>query len=99
MATIVTRSGKGAALTHVELDANFTNLNTAKLESSDLAGYGKTFTQSTTPAAVDSSEGNLWYKTDTEDFYVYREVSQNVFSWVIISTGTGNSDTLDGGSY
>lgn len=28
MATIVTRSGKGSALTHNELDANFTNLNT-----------------------------------------------------------------------
>ena len=27
MATIVTRSGKGAALTHAEMDANFTNLN------------------------------------------------------------------------
>ena len=32
MTTIVTRSGKGSALTHVELDANFTNLNTAKTE-------------------------------------------------------------------
>ncbi len=34
MATIVTRSGKGSALTHTEMDANFTNLNTDKLESS-----------------------------------------------------------------
>ena len=32
MATIVTRSGKGSALTHTEADANFTNLNTDKLE-------------------------------------------------------------------
>jgi len=32
MATIVTRSGKGSALTHNEADANFTNLNTDKLE-------------------------------------------------------------------
>jgi len=29
MATIVTRSGKGSALTHTEMDANFNNLNTA----------------------------------------------------------------------
>jgi hypothetical protein len=28
MATIVTRSGKGSALTHTEMDANFTNINT-----------------------------------------------------------------------
>lgn len=32
MATIVTRSGKGAPLSHVEVDANFTNLNTDKIE-------------------------------------------------------------------
>ena len=33
MTTIVTRAGKGSALTWIEADANFTNLNTAKLES------------------------------------------------------------------
>lgn len=33
MATIVTRSGKGSALTHTEADANFTNLNNDKIES------------------------------------------------------------------
>ena len=33
MATIVTRSGKGSALTHNEVDANFNNLNTDKLET------------------------------------------------------------------
>ena len=34
MATITTRSGKGSALTHTELDNNFTNLNTDKVEAS-----------------------------------------------------------------
>jgi hypothetical protein len=38
MATIVTRAGKGSALTHTEGDANFTNLNTDKMESFTLAG-------------------------------------------------------------
>ena len=33
MSTIVTRSGKGSALSHTEMDANFTNLNTDKLEN------------------------------------------------------------------
>ena len=37
MATIVTRAGKGAPLTHTEVDANFTNLNTDKLESGSTA--------------------------------------------------------------
>jgi hypothetical protein len=34
MTTIITRSGKGAALTHTEVDANFTNLNADKAEVS-----------------------------------------------------------------
>jgi hypothetical protein len=37
MATIVTRAGKGAPLTHTEVDANFNNLNTDKLESGDVS--------------------------------------------------------------
>lgn len=34
MATIVTRAGKGSTLTHDEMDANFNNLNTDKVETS-----------------------------------------------------------------
>ena len=37
MATIVTRSGKGSALTFVEADANFTNLNTDKIELTNIS--------------------------------------------------------------
>jgi len=33
MSTIVTRAGKGSALTHTEVDANFVNLNTDKIEA------------------------------------------------------------------
>jgi hypothetical protein len=33
MSTIVTRAGKGSPLTHTEVDNNFTNLNTDKLET------------------------------------------------------------------
>lgn len=35
MATIVTRAGKGSPLTNNEVDANFTNLNNGKLETSN----------------------------------------------------------------
>lgn len=34
MSTIVTRAGKGSALTYAEADANFTNLNNSKVETS-----------------------------------------------------------------
>lgn len=37
MATITTRAGKGSALTWAEVDANFTGLNTDKLEATDLS--------------------------------------------------------------
>ena len=40
MSTIVTRSGKGSALSHTEMDANFTNLNNDKYQS----GASPTFT-------------------------------------------------------
>lgn len=33
MTTIVTRAGKGSPLTHIEVDTNFTNLNTTKLDA------------------------------------------------------------------
>jgi hypothetical protein len=44
MSTIVTRSGKGSPLTHAEVDANFTNLNTDKYQEGSAIG-------ATTPAA------------------------------------------------
>jgi hypothetical protein len=45
MSTIVTRAGKGTPLTHTELDANFTNLNTDK--AGYITGEGGTVTQAT----------------------------------------------------
>lgn len=45
MSTIVTRSGKGTPLTHAELDANFSNLNTDK--AGYITGEGGTVTQAT----------------------------------------------------
>jgi len=45
MSTIVTRSGKGTPLTHAELDANFTNLNSDK--AGYITGQGGAVTQAT----------------------------------------------------
>ena len=41
MVTIVTRAGKGSALTNAEVDANFNNLNTGKLEITSATGSAK----------------------------------------------------------
>ena len=48
MSTIVTRAGKGSPLTHNEVDANFTNLNTDK--AGYVTGEGGTVTQATSKA-------------------------------------------------
>lgn len=40
MSTIVTRAGKGAPLTHSEVDANFTNLNADKYQAGDNPSFG-----------------------------------------------------------
>ncbi len=51
MATIVTRAAKGTPLTHVEVDANFTNLNTDKAEVSSLGTAAFTATTAYATAA------------------------------------------------
>ena len=40
MATIVTRAGKGSPLTNAEVDANFNNLNSDKVETSTISTFG-----------------------------------------------------------
>lgn len=68
MSTIVTRAGKGSALSFAEVDGNFTNLNTDKLESntstsvdSEIALFsgtgGKTFKRATTTGLLKASSG------------------------------------------
>ena len=59
MSTIVTRAGKGSPLTHVEVDANFTNLNTDKVEktAADITGgtINGTTIGATTPSSVNAT--------------------------------------------
>jgi hypothetical protein len=57
MATIVTRSGKGAPLTNAEVDANFTNLNTDKVETSAISTFGGSLVSSTDAATARTTLG------------------------------------------
>jgi hypothetical protein len=50
MSTIVTRAGKGSALTHTEVDANFTNLNGDK--AGYITGEGGTVAQATSKSTA-----------------------------------------------
>jgi len=59
MTTIVTRAGKGSALTHNEVDANFNNLNTdkAELSATNTFSAANTFTSSVTLSGTCSFTG------------------------------------------
>lgn len=59
------------------------------------------FRSSSEPTGDNLEEGDIWYNTSTEQFYVYREVSTGVFDWVPILLGAagGDSDTLDAGAF
>lgn len=86
MATITTRAGKGAPLTNAELDANFTNLNSAKLETTATTtnvaeGTRLYFTDARARAAI-SATGSLSYNSTTG----------------VISFTQGNSDTVSEGT-
>lgn len=58
MSTIVTRAGKGSPLTNTEVDSNFTNLNTDKIELTDLS----------VTTATASGSGSLAYSDVSGEF-------------------------------
>lgn len=57
MATITTRSGKGSPLTNSEVDANFTNLNSDKVETSTISTFGATLIDDADAAAARTTLG------------------------------------------
>ncbi|MCM0043412.1 MAG: hypothetical protein NBV65_02145 [Burkholderiaceae bacterium] len=59
MATIVTRAGKGSALTHAEVDANFVNLNNAKLEGTVPVASGGTGATTAADARTNLGLGSM----------------------------------------
>ena len=79
MSTIVTRAGKGSPLTNTELDSNFTNLNTDKLELS-----GGTLTGNL--SLGDNVKLQLGNQTNG-DLQIYHDGSN---SYIAESNATGN---------
>ena len=86
MSTITTRSGKGTALTHTEMDNNFTNLNTDKVETKGT--LTKTFANNETAAITLSSampSGHIPVVSVTKAAVVDGLVES---SWDVNSTGS-----------
>jgi hypothetical protein len=84
MATIVTRAGKGSPLTNNEVDANFTNLNSDKLESGDTAA-------SLTITSADINGGTIDGVTIGG-----ASAGAGTFSSLVATTADINGGTLDG---
>lgn len=59
------------------------------------------FRSSSTPTGSNIEEGDTWYNIDTDQFYVYRRISETELSWVPIMVGneSPDSDTLDAGAF
>lgn len=65
MSEITTRSGKGLPLTHDEVDANFTNLNTDKYESGDVAQFNKVTVKNESTLSAGSAEVIFEYQAES----------------------------------
>ena len=101
--TVTTVEAKGLAISLANAEAlpftphgaiTGTNVQAALQQLAD-----QSFRGADAPTGSNIEQGDLWYETDTETLKIYREVSSNVFNWVPVAMGTGDSDTLDGGSY
>ena len=59
------------------------------------------FKSNSPPTGAGVDEGDTWYDLDDNQMKVYRETSPGTFQWVplIIGTPTGDSVTLDAGSF
>jgi hypothetical protein len=79
MSTLVTRAGKGSPLTHNEVDANFNNLNTDKIQSGNTVAALTITSATVTDLAV----------TGITSF----DGAQGTAGQVLTSAGTGNTPT------
>jgi len=83
MATITTRSGKGSPLTNNEVDANFTNLNTDKIELTDLSVGAE---------ATPSGDGSIAYNSATGVFtYTPPESVSDISGAVVFAAKAGEA--------
>lgn len=83
MATITTRSGKGSPLTNSEVDGNFTNLNTDKIELTDLSVGAE---------ATPSGDGAIAYNNTTGVFtYTPPESVSDITGAVVFAAKAGEA--------
>ena len=102
MSTIVTRAGKGSALTYNEVDSNFTNLNNDKYQAGGALGTPASgnLANCTFPTLNQDTTGNAGTVTNG----VYTTGNQTIngtktFSSTIVGSINGNASTVTDGVY
>jgi len=89
MSTIVTRAGKGSALTYAEVDSNFTNLNTDKYQSGSTASLASL----TLASALPVLSGGTGTTTSTGSGSVVFSTSPTLVTPLLGTPTSGNFST------
>lgn len=89
MSTIVTRAGKGSALTYAEVDSNFTNLNTDKYQSGSTASLASLTLSSALPVL----SGGTGVTTSTGSGSVVLSTSPTLVTPLLGTPTSGNFST------
>ena len=101
MSTIVTRAGKGSALTNTEVDSNFTNLNTDKIQVTGTPTNGQAVTWNGTawvPSTIVTGGGPITQNQTTITSNQTIASGSNGLSVGPMTVNTGVSVTVATGS-
>ena len=105
MSSITTRAGKGSPLTYTEVDANFTNLNSDKIQTTNgMGSSGQVLTTDGTNAswATASSGGNniAYLKSSSGSSLNFNATQTNYTdsNWVLVGDG-GTGITASGNTF
>jgi hypothetical protein len=99
MSTIVTRAGKGSPLTNNEVDANFNNLNSDKLEAVD---QSVTTAVASGGGALSYSSGSVTFTYTPPDLSIFSPINNPTFTGLVTApdlTVTGNLTIPDDGLF
>jgi len=94
MTTVTLRGTKGSPLTNAEVDANFDNLNTFKVEQNSTTGAASLPTGSTAQRPASPGAGSIRYNSTTGKFEGYGSAWGNIGGGAVISNDTSTATTL-----
>ena len=104
--TVVSVEAKGMAISTAPAAAQVSVTPTGTITATNLQSAleqlaGQDFRQDEAPTGSNVEEGDVWYDTNDNQLYVYREISAGTFQWVPIMVGneSDDSDNIDAGAF